>query len=263
MYKKRLLSIVMGLGICIGIGASTAWADGCDGLDRNSKWLKLSKSLSQTIDNEDYDEALEIVSSMQEICTRSPALNYSAGVIYRKLGDETKALYYLQIATLNTEEFAVKGNMLEQIWYERYEAEHPQATEGSIQGYQEQIENLTDENMILSKELNRLYDESIEHEYKHMITGISIGSAGILSAVAGGVIVGVIGTPVESAGTNKITYNGLRDLGWGFIGCGIGMTVAGAIFAGISGHRYVTLKDKHDKHTVSFNMGTSGLEMRF
>ena len=263
MYSKRLVSIILGVSFCFGAGASTAWADGCDGLDRNSKWVKLSKSLGQSIDNEDYETALDIVSSMQEICTRSPTLNYSAGIIYRKLGDETKALYYLQIATLNTEEFSVKGNMLEQIWYERYEAEHPMATEGSIQAYQEQIEKLTDENTLLSMSLNRSYDDFIEREYASMVAGISIGSAGILSAVAGGVVVGIMGSPVASAGTNKITYNGLRDLGWGFIGCGLGLTVAGSIMTGISGHRYITLKDKKNKYTVSFNVGMSGMEMRF
>lgn len=263
MHLRSLASIVSAFVLFLGLFSMNAYADSCDGLDKNAKWLKLSKTLDINIEAGEYKSALETIESMKEICSRAPILNYNAGVVYRRMGDDTKALYYLQIATLNTEEFAVKGSELERIWYERYEAEHPQATQGSIESYQTQILELTEENAKLKDELKLVTENKLKTEYMYMWTGVGIAGTGILLAATGGVIVGVMNDPIQVSSGNHVSYNTIRDMGWGFMGAGIGLTIAGSILAGISGYRYSQIKKLSNDQAVSVSLNSTGLELRF
>ena len=264
MHLRSISTIVSAFVLYLGLFSMDAHAaDPCDSLDKNAKWLKLSKALTVSIEAGEYQSALETIDTMMEICSRVPTLNYNAGVVYRRMGDNTKALYYLQIATLNTEEFAVKGSDLEKIWYERYEAEHPQATQGSIESYQKQILDLTEENSKLKDELNVVDVNKQKTEYMYIWTGVGIASTGVLLAATGGAIVGVMDDPIQVSSGNRVSYNSVRDLGWSFIGAGIGLTIAGSILAGISGYRYSQIKKTSHEQTISLEFGSTGLELRF
>ena len=263
MRLRHIIPAIAVVGICSFVFNTNVYADPCSNLNKNEKWNKLSSTLESNIDHEEYYSALETIASMKEICSRSPMLNYSAGVVYRKLGDDTKALYYLQQATLNTEEFSVTGTMLEQIWFERYEAEHPQATQGSIESYQTQIQTQKDLNTKLMANIQTLEADRLHSEYTNIWTGVGIASAGVIMAVAGGVVIGVIDNPVSVSSGNHITYNQTRDLGWAFVGAGIGLGIAGSIVAGIAGYRYHQIKETSHEHAVFMELNSSGLNMRF
>ena len=84
-------------------------------------------TLNNQIAQNQWNDALKTAENLSLICERSPILNYLMGHIYREKGDDKKSLYYLQRATLYTEEFSVKGRALERMWFDRYEAEYPEA----------------------------------------------------------------------------------------------------------------------------------------
>ena len=212
--------------------------------------------------NEDYDAALADVKEMQEICSRAPVLNYMTGILYRRAGDETKALFYLQMATASAEEFKVRGELLERIWYERYEAEHPEAKRSNLDLSQQQMQEIAKENEKLKREALILKKETADNAYSLVWTGVGIGAAGLILTTAGGTLIGTMGEPFEVSKEKKVRHKGINDAGWAMIGAGIGLTVAGAIVAGIAGYQY-TQATKDASENGLLIMDSHGLGLRF
>ena len=88
---------------------SNAFADDCRDLSNNASWNAGMTKMNNQMKANQWDEALKTGESLYTICERSPMLNYLMGSVYKEQGNESKALYYIQRATLYTEEFAVKG----------------------------------------------------------------------------------------------------------------------------------------------------------
>ena len=125
MHFKRTICVTTVL--CSLLLCTHAFADACSNLDGNAQWNEGMTTLSAQLTAKQWNEALKTAENLNTICERSPMLNYAMGRIYREKGNDSKSLYYYQRATLYTEEFAVKGKTLELMWFDRYEAEHPEA----------------------------------------------------------------------------------------------------------------------------------------
>lgn len=257
----RLGAVTGGLLMSSVLLVPCAMADSCSDLDKNPKWTKLLHALEVNMAKGDYNAAIANINDMQEICSRSPLLNHMAGRLYRTLGNETKALYFFQKATTHTDEFKLKPEILEQIWYERYEAEHPEAKRVNLEKIYGQTEEISAENEKLRRDFMMKREEVAGNAYKVMWTGVAIGTAGLLATAAGGTIIGVMGDPVSLTDDAKIRLKGLNNAGWALIGSGIGLLVAGSIVAGISGYQYV--QNTGASETTAFVMDENGLGIRF
>lgn len=276
------------------LGHSAMADDACMSLAQNDEWNKGMSTMSKQITQNEWDKALKSAESLNAICDRSPILNYAMGRIYRQKGDETKALYYMQRATRYTEEFAVKGNTLEQMWFDRYETEHPDARPEAIAARrqeldqrQQEIEKNRQEIDALRLENTRLQGkvgeatlagrldsfEDAEAERRHyaagLWTGVAVGGVGLALAATGAALLAtqeekdIIEWPTidQSGGKSGETKISTRSsLSLGLLGAGIGLTVAGAVFAGIFGYHYANLtKDSN----VSFNLSPMSADVSF
>lgn len=115
--------------------------------------------------------------------------------------------------------------------------------------------------------------------YKDMMwTGAGLGIGGIAVAIVGGAVFAKNNSKLEiddfefkyknnDPETKKITgitgtpNNFYRDLGIGLLSAGIGMTIVGAVMAGINGYYYSNLIEKDADGKVSFNAGLSSFEL--
>ena len=206
--------------------------------------------LSSQMTAKQWDEALKTAENLNTICERSPMLNYAMGRIYREKGNDSKALYYYQRATLYTEEFAVKGKTLELMWFDRYEAEHPDARP-------EVIESLKKENTQLKaqaqqsheKDLMRASDEQYgtltekAHYGAGLWTGVALMGVGVAMTAVGAVLEVQNSKPIEyiggdEGGVTDYQVNSLYATSWALIGVGVAATVAGSLVTGIMGYYY-------------------------
>ena len=152
MKLKSATWIAFALAACLSVNAQAQEDDsspipeksnlpaGCMDLDNNPTWNEVFNELTANYKAKDYQAALRNAQTLNTICELSPVLNFSIGRIYREMGDDTKGLYYMQRATLFTKEFAVRGELLERMWYERYEIEHVDARDDVIAARKKQIE---------------------------------------------------------------------------------------------------------------------------
>ena len=85
--------------------------DACYGLNQNEDWYRLFNLFSASFKAGDYDKALEYTSALEEICARSPILNYSIANTYAKIGDRERAKRYIVAATNNLNEFSTTYEM--------------------------------------------------------------------------------------------------------------------------------------------------------
>ena len=93
--------------------------DACYGLNQNEDWYRLFNLFSASFKAGDYDKALEYTSALEEICARSPILNYSIANTYAKIGDRERAKRYIVAATDNLNEFSTTYEMIAKIWSAR------------------------------------------------------------------------------------------------------------------------------------------------
>ena len=289
MYFSRVIRKGLpAIGACVFIlmlGHSAMADDACMSLAQNDEWNKGMSTMSKQITKNEWDKALKSAESLNAICDRSPILNYAMGRIYRQKGDETKALYYMQRATRYTEEFAVKGNTLEQMWFDRYETEHPDARRQELDQRQQEIEKNRQEIDALRLENTRLQGkvgeatlagrldsfEDAEAERRHyaagLWTGVAVGGVGLALAATGAALLAtqeekdVIEWPTidQSGGKSGETKISTRSsLSLGLLGAGIGLTVAGTVFAGIFGYHYANLsKDSN----IALNLSPTGADI--
>ena len=274
--------------------ASSAWAKGdpCQSLARNAQWNEGISELSANYKSKNYDIALKKADELSEICSRSPILNYFRGRIYREKGDDTKALYYIQLATNSTEEFAVKGDLLERMWYERYEIEHAEARPEKIEERQKEIADLQQRTKVAEEQLSEKKTESRFTDYDTvksyatgMWTGVAVGAVGIvLTAVGAGLYAGVICSQKGKNGNCKAIeykYNtkeeenkSYLDNGYGVIKpeytiangmmwAGVSLTIVGSIFAGIFGYKYANVQNETNAIIFGINANGANLGITF
>lgn len=161
------------------------------------------------------------------------------------------------------------------IWYKRYESEHPDRTEDAVAAQNAKLDEIELKNIDLERKVIDLERKVADFDNQQMInasnisldtskkyetilwTGVGIGIAGLALAGAGaGVAQSVDGSGlIEVKDDNGLKVSTKFIAGWALIGSGIGMTVAGAIMAGIGGYNYS--KSKSDA-VMSFGVTPVG-----
>ena len=221
-----------------------------------------------------WDKALKTAENLNTICERSHILNYAMGRIYKEKGNDSKALYYMQRATLFTKEFAVRGKTLEQMWFDRYEAEHPEARPAAI-------EALKQENAELKAQARQTHDKAMESRIDmqaDLMTEKNRYGAGLWTGVAvagvGVILIGVGAGLLASSNDDTVGFHEdkeNRELNpytksqnnayWGMIGGGIASTVVGATLAGLFGDWYANTNQTDG--SVSFYSTVNGIGIQF
>ena len=227
------------------IGAN-AYADGCDALDSNPDWSVGIVQLHGSLRHENYAKALSITRELSKICARSPSLNYTIGKIYQKIGNNTRALEYMQKATEYSSDFVVSQESLEQMWYARYEAEHQDTKSNN------RLE-------IAQQKLDRIQD----NYFTALITSISIMSVGAILTCVG---IGLVANNDEPMSFNrdqkKASVSSKTYLYTGLMAGGIGVTLTGTVLTGVMGYHYMRSK-KEDYISLSLSPLGAGLFFRF
>lgn len=250
--------------------------DACYGLNQNEDWYRLFNLFSTSFKAGDYDKALEYTRELEDICARSPILNYSIANTYAKIGDRERAKRYIVAATDNLNEFSATYEMIAKIWSARCDIESSD------------IKNDTDDALKRENELNaqveslkeRAY-EAIDAEKSHyaaiMWTGTAVGIVGIGSVVAGAVLLATKDTysteninrdDFEECLRNKkcevkrkISFSTEAKAGYALLGVGIAATVTGAIMAGLGGYHYKRIIDSNPDTAISFNVSPTSLAL--
>ncbi len=280
-YTRCILNIIL-LLLFNFVLLSNAFADECQKLEQIPAWNEGMSALNVQMTQKNWDEALKTTEKLNNICDRSPILNYAMGRIYKELGNDSKALYYMQRATLYTEEFAVKGKTLELMWFDRYEAEHPEARPEVIEKRQtelndtkKQVDELTKEiialkgdvkSASLDSKLKTLEDYEAErnHYAAGLWTGVGIAAAGLALTVTGGVLAfnykdkHKVDLSIDDNNNVKADLGTQGALYWGLFGAGLAMTITGFIFTGIFGYHYT-----HTSENFTFNITPNSAELSF
>ena len=250
--------------------APSAWAKGdpCMSLAKNAQWNEGISELSANYKSKNYDVALKKADELSEICSRSPLLNYFRGRIYREKGDDTKALYYIQLATNSTEEFSVKGDLLERMWYERYEIEHAEARPEKIEARQKEIAELQQRTKDAEEKLTEKTTETRFTDYDTvksyatgMWTGVAVGAVGVvLTGVGAGMFLYTKNEKKQIEYSHKIDDNNANVnpnayVYNGMIWAGAALTIVGSVFAGIFGYKYARVEQDN---AVAFDFAPNG-----
>lgn len=253
--------------------AQAALSSGCATLAQNQAWNDGIMALRVGVETKDYDAALKAAAPLTSICGESPILNYYVGLAMQGSGDDVKALIYFQKASQHMSDFTVPPEISRRIWYARYEGEYPERTEDAVLRRAEENKRLTAQSTDLTEKLaqaertienlnlshkvtiDQMHAEAKSRYAATMWTGVGVGIAGILVGVGGGLLA-YFSSNNEAAAITPQYISGLAMLGGG-----IGMTLAGAIVAGIGGYQYthVGLEDTvTDDVSVSFNFTGTG-----
>ncbi|MBO4350498.1 MAG: hypothetical protein J6A01_06100, partial [Proteobacteria bacterium] len=96
-----LFAAVVGLASFV---PATAFAEHCDGLEKNASWQAGMANLISQLEKEDYDAAIETAKPLFAICSTMPSLNYYTAMAMQKK-DPQRALLYLQEAAKRTSQF--------------------------------------------------------------------------------------------------------------------------------------------------------------
>lgn len=268
---RRGIFVVLAL-FCFMWVPLCAFADNCKNLEKDKFWAEGFKKVNDLITDKKWDEALDEAHKLYAYCDRSPMINFYLGHIYKELGNEKNVLNYLRKATDYTEEFAIKGPLLERIWYERYEAEHPEARPEKIAEMKEALE--TERQKVAaagdaqkqSEFDTTLSLQKVRSNYAAGLwTGVGLGAAGL---VLGGVGVGMYFSnrdPAMDWDSEKARASVKEGyyIGVGLIGAGIGLTVAGAIVAGVMGHHYAQLTAEEKTVSLSISPTSVSFSMQF
>lgn len=278
VFKQSLIGCLLGgfLGMTwmtSDAAAQTGISEGCHTLVDNTTWNDGILVLHKAIESKDYEAGLKVAATLTNICAESPILNYYVGLAMQGQGDNVKSLIYFQKASQFISEFTVTPEVSRRIWYSRYEGEYPERTEDSVNRRTEENKRLASDNADLSKRLteaertietlthsNNTLSEQLLADAKTryattMWTGVGIGIAGILVSVGGGLLV-KFSNNIDS---NEITPQYIS--GWAMFGGGIGLTIAGAVVAGIGGWQYTHVGSKDtvsDDISVSLHFNGTG-----
>ena len=273
----RLKHLAAALFCLAGLIPATSFAQNCDGLDRNSSWQAGMAELSEHIDKEEYDAAIESAKPLFAICPGMPSLNYYTAIAMRDK-DPARSLLYLQEAAKRTSQFSTSAAMSRKIWSALFDAEHPERTEAAVAQMtqvnmrlnaeidgQKQIIAKKDEHInelekrVLQADHNAakmLYTNNIEVQsnyYRLMWAGAGLGIAGLL-VTGGGLALALMVDNTKEYGSSGYKVSTPYIIGWSLIGAGAGMTVAGAVVAGIAGYNYTHIELPDSDVTLSFDV---------
>jgi tetratricopeptide (TPR) repeat protein len=247
-------------GSCLA--ASEAWAaDPCMTLTENAEWNTLVDQMNQEAKDGQYDQALNTIKKLDEICPNVPSVHYTAGMLYRKKNDNHNAFHHFTIATQNTKQFTVDEDLMKRMWFALYETQHPEVIDflngDTDSAYQKLIQSK--DKTIQQYQLKS--DEDDKYTKIMMWTGAGIGITGVVLSVLGGTMMGIYKEPPTYEITmSQTTFSANYDKNNHFyagtivLGVGISAAVAGAIIAGIAGYRYVRMKPASDDFDISFSM---------
>ncbi len=268
--KKHKFALLTGLTIGTWMIPSLAFAEDCDTLDTNTEWQTGMGKVRNAYEIKDYSRVIEEAKPLFAICPRAPELNYYTGSALKKNGDTARALRYLQEAAKGTTEFDVNPVMSRTIWYTLYEAENPDRTANAVAEQNQKIEALIAQNeeskqVISDMKTNvatvELYSADkvkkteaiVKSNYaRTMWTGTGVGIAGLLVATAGILMVHYVNNNIDHG--TSFTIKPIYNTGWAMLGGGIGLTIAGAIAAGIGGYQYTHATKSGDEISMSFGV---------
>ena len=271
---KHLFAVVAGLASLV---PATSFGQNCDGLDQNQSWQAGMANLISQLDKEDYDAAIETAKPLFAICPSMPSLNYYTAMAM-KHKDPQRALLYLQEAAKRTSQFTTTTAMSRKIWYELFDAEHPERTEAAVAQLTQSIIALNTEiegqkEIIAKKDehINELEKQIIQADntasnivtannsevkqnyYRTMWTGAGLGIGGLL-VTGGGLAMALLVDNKKEFGTSGYKVSAPYIIGWSLVGAGAAFTVAGSIITGIAGYQYTHLDVPDTDMTVSFNV---------
>lgn len=234
-------------------------SDNCYTLNDNEDWKRLFSLFSDAYQKKEYQQALSYMRDLQNICDRSPVLNFSIATTYREMGDNQEALKYYHKATGNTE-FAVSPEMQQKFWYAQYEAENAE-----VMCEQANLDACEKEKTDLKARLEtyQLYSgDDFKHSKVVMWTGAGIGIAGLILTATGAVLSSSDDSVKDISMNEDKSFNvKLKPkyvTGLTLLGVGIGATVAGAVMAGIGGYHYTHAMK--DNVTASWNISPTNVE---
>ncbi|MBO4350507.1 MAG: hypothetical protein J6A01_06145 [Proteobacteria bacterium] len=273
LHRFIKIAYVCAGGLCSLALVTSAFADSCDNLDSNNTWNATFEKLNEAYVRQDYATALQYSRELENICELSPILNYTIAYIHKGLGNSEKYLFYLQKSTQNTERFSVDKNALDQIWNDKYVAEHPDASPESIENYKKTIESLKaelEQAKLVNTDLSHSTISKDQHlqdkidDYKTpMWIAAGIGIGGLAMAGAGAALVAIsdsIKVDPKPAVPPKYKDNAIHTTGWILVGVGSGLAISGAIFTGIFGYKY---RHFNDTKSLSINLSPSYTSLSF
>ena len=274
LFRYALFICMCAVGVCGLMWSQPALADSCDAIGQNKAWNELFNRLNEAYDKGDYDAALQYSRDLEEICDLSPILNYTIAYIHKNKGDNEKYLFYLQKSTQNTERFMVDKNVLDRIWSDKYIAAHPDASPEAVEAYKATIEEqkshidslnlaLHDQNIKIESMQGNLGD-SVSLYKKLLWTGTGIGIGGLaIAGVGAAIVVTMDGKSIKyiendnPSGPHQYKNKATWMAGWGLIGGGAALTIAGAAIAGVFGYKYLHYNDKVENENVEITFAPS------
>lgn len=263
IYKTHTLELTFAISACFFLLPKLAHAqDQCLSLSNNIDWNDGIQYLSHLIQENKFDEAVPISRNLQEICPRSPLLNYMQGRIAEGLNDDVNARLWFQKASEYTYEFAVSPETAQKIWYARYEKEHPERTGQSIDASNQILEetqnSLSDANHEISTlklNIEKTKNEAYRKSKTLMWTGAGLGFGGLVLTGAGfGMVLNAEPCKfrANSNGDNWYSVTPAYISGWVVVASGLALTVTGAVLTGIFGYQYT-----HTKQDLTFSWSIS------
>ncbi len=259
MRYFALISMV--LLLCCWGGQGFA-QDACGDLDENPDWTRNMDEFKSFAASGKYDKALDTSEKLFAICYDSPILYTLTGEVVAKKGEKRRAMKYFRRAAELEAKYPTAGGEAKKIWFSYYEAETKRHNDFQ-----------------LAKTV--------------LWTGTGLGLVGVAAVVAGGILVGTQDKYVASDKNSKMAplpRGPLEDhgkdvldcilepsqkasdklnpeyiAGWAVLGVGLGMTIVGAVMAGIGGYRYSHSPQVMAENDISvlFGGNYAGIQVSF
>ena len=244
--------------------------DPCYTLQTNERWRQLFADFSTAYQEKKFDTALELTEQLKTICEASPILNYSIGMTHREMGNNKEALRHYKQAIENTKKFGVSEELLTKFWFARYEMENAEVICKQVD-----LDACNAKSTQLESDLNKAntkiqnLNDAIQNDVHRrdaivMWTGAGIGIAGLAAVGAGAALLATadksvtIEPPQQDEQKVKGKIHTGEITGYAVLGAGIGLTVAGAVMAGIGGYNYT--HPITEDVTASWNITPSNIE---
>ena len=146
MFLRIHKALVSAAFLTASLFCATAWADDCENLKNNMEWTAGMGQLQLEFNNKDYDAVIARGEDLSYLCARSPELNYFIGKAYAAKGSNDEALVYLGIAGDSIADFQSSPDLVRDIYYARYEIEHPNTGSGNLNAIKGDMNALQNEN---------------------------------------------------------------------------------------------------------------------
>jgi hypothetical protein len=196
--------------------ALPANAEECEGLGDNPDWQNGMNAIRDAFDKADYDAVLLKGEDLSFICSRSPKLNYYIASAHAAKGSYSDAAAFFEIAGDATRDFETAPDLVQKIYYGRYEAEHPERSEAAVTALTQENESLRKERTLLSKTNESLekqmaavrshsgatpsgdssddaaricLTDKLADDKAGLWTGVGVGAGGIVLTIVGSVLV--------------------------------------------------------------------------